>query len=373
MVWAIAVVVAAVMVRFAAGYERPLPTPDAPPPGIARVGEALQLERDAPAWKMVAVEAAAPATSTWSDELPSRVRIDAARAARVGAPVQGRVQRVLVEAGDRVQQGAALFEVVAPAAAELRASVQRAEIQVGAAARAAARASALAREGAIPAKEASEASAALRIAKVELEAARSRLRLLDLDGQGGWVARAPRDGVVVEKNVLVGQEVGPEAGPLITLGDLGSVWVVAEVFESEVAGIEVGAQATITSPALPGRTLRGTVEHVSAVVDPERHTVAVRIRCDNSDGLLRANLYARVRIALRPLPGAVTVAPGALVSGGEAQWVYLERAPGRFERRRVEGAHIEAGRLVVLGGLLPGDRVAVRGALLLDNHLALTR
>jgi RND family efflux transporter MFP subunit len=160
---------------------------------------------------------------------------------------------------------------------------------------------------------------------------------------------APRDGVVVDKSVLVDQQVSPDSsGTLMVVADLSSVWVIVDLFESEALALRPGVAARVTSPSLPGMEEEGRVEMVSSVVDPARHTLPVRIRLANPQGRLRPNLYARVRFAAAPPRDAVEVPAAAVLSDGERQYVYVEDGAGRFARREVSVGAAHAGRLAVL-------------------------
>jgi multidrug efflux pump subunit AcrA (membrane-fusion protein) len=110
---------------------------------------------------------------------------------------------------------------------------------------------------------------------------------------------------------------------------------------------------------------------VSAVVDPARHSIPVRVRVDNKDGQLRPNDQARVRLLAAPSEGAVEVATSALVSDGEHAYVYVEVSDGKFVRREVVAGAVHDGTLTVMRGLKAGERVVEEGALLLDNQIQL--
>ena len=113
---------------------------------------------------------------------------------------------------------------------------------------------------------------------------------------------------------------------------------------------------------------------MSSVVDPARHTVPVRVRLDNPQGLLRPNVYARVRFARRASPeSSVEVPASALLSDGEQQFVYVQEGDGRFTRRKVVTGPTHGGRVAVLEGLAKGERVVEEGAILLDNQVALSQ
>ncbi len=160
---------------------------------------------------------------------------------------------------------------------------------------------------------------------------------------------------VVEKNVLPGQELTPGAETaLMLVADLSTVWVVADLFESDSDGVAPGVLARVTITSLPGVVIDGKVDMVSAVVDAERHTVPVRVRLDNADGRLKPNTYAKMQFQASTPEGSVEVAAGALVSDGSRQYAYVKNAAGRFVRRDVIAGAVREQRVVVFKGIAPG-------------------
>lgn len=181
---------------------------------------------------------------------------------------------------------------------------------------------------------------------------------------------SPRDGVLVEKNILPAQQVNVESG-LVEVADLSQVWVVAELFEAAAAGILVGTKAKIPSPSLPDLALEAKVDMVSAVVDPTRHTVPLRVRLDNEKHLLKPSVFVQMRFAVEPPHGSGEVAASALVSDGARQYVYVQTDHGRLTRREVIAGSARENRVPILSGLEPGEIVVEEGAILLDNQIAL--
>jgi RND family efflux transporter MFP subunit len=285
------------------------------------------------------------------------------------------VSRVFAELGQRVAAGESLFSVASPDIAELRANKEKASVDLEAARVTLDRVRAMVQSRALAAKEELSAQQQFRQAELGLNLAEAKLASLRVASQADneFTVTSPRAGVVVEKNVLFGQQVAPDgAAALMVVADLTSVWVVADLFEGQVADLREGAAAEVTTPAIPDAKLEGRIEMVSAVVDPGRHTVPVRVRLPNVDGRLRPNVYARVRFAASPLSSAAVEVPTtALVSDGDRQYVYLQEKPGRFVRREVTTGSAREGRVTVLSGLAQGESVVEEGAILLDNQLAL--
>ncbi|HEY0191344.1 MAG TPA: efflux RND transporter periplasmic adaptor subunit, partial [Kofleriaceae bacterium] len=295
---------------------------------------------------------------------------DEARASRLGSPLAGRVTSVAVDRGQRVKAGAALYTVASPNLAELRADREKAQIGKGSAKVNLDRNQALVDAQSLPGKELVAAKQQLAEAELAVQLSEQKLASLRVTGAGdaSFTVTAPRDGVVVEKNIAVGQEVDATSGTLMAVADLSFVWVVADLFESDAGALAAGAQAKV---AVAGTELDGTVAQVSAVVDPERHTVPVRVQLANPEGLLRPNAYAQVRF-FDPTKAAVSLPSDAVMSDGAKSYVYVQdKAKGTFVHRDITVGSPSNGKVPVLAGLSPKDPVVVQGAILLDNQIQL--
>lgn len=356
------------------GFTREKPEAPARVPGITLEGSGVSLAADAPQWQVLKLGVVAPATVRWTDPVPARVVIDETRASKVQVPLSGRATAVFVQFGQRVRQGDPLFSVLSPEIADLRAGKEKASLDLEVARADLDRVKALVATRALPAKEELAAEQRFKEAEVTLRIAGAKLDALRVSGEGDneFTVTAPRHGVVVEKNVLVGQSVAPDAASaLMVVADLSSVWVVADLFESMATGIREGAAAQVTSPSIPDLSAEGRVEMVSAVVDPGRHTVPVRVRLANPDGALRPNVYARVRFATAARSGLVDVPATALITDGTHQYVYVQDDKGRFARREIVAGPAQDGRVPVLSGLASGETIVAEGGVLLDNQLSL--
>lgn len=334
----------------------------------------ITLPSDAPEWKVVHRGTAAPLAERWSDAFPARFRVDEAKAARVGAPLAGRVATVFVEVGQRVKAGEPLVAISSPDVAELRSARQKAQMDLDVARAAHARIAAMVDARAVPGSDALRAEHDLKQAELALELATTKLASLRVsaDGHNTFTVLAPRDGFVIEKNVLPGQQVSTD-GSLFGIADLGTVWVVAELFETDaLTAVSRGSTARVTSPSLPGLKLEASVEQISSVASPQGHTVAVRVPIANADNVIRPNAYAEVRFREASPPGAVEVGAAALVSDGDRQFVYVQEGEGHFLRREIVTGVARGDRVEVLRGLNAGDVVVEEGSALIDNQIALS-
>jgi Cu(I)/Ag(I) efflux system membrane fusion protein len=209
-------------------------------------------------------------------------------------------------------------------------------------------------------------------------AARQRLRLLGVPedelqrldrertASTRLTLRAPVAGTVLEKNVVDGQYVGPDVA-LFTLADLGRVWVLADLYEMDLGRLKVGDRAVFVSDGLPNRTFQGRVEFVYPTVSSETRTLKVRVALANLGGVLRPGMYGRVRVSGS---GTSTLsAPAeAIVRAGDQDYVFLARAGGRFEPRRVALGRQDGDCVQVLAGLAEGDTVVASASFLIDSE-----
>jgi membrane fusion protein, heavy metal efflux system len=369
-----AALVGCVSVWLSAGFTREQPEAPAPDPAMKVDESGIALTPGAPQWQMLKLGVVKAAETRWTDPVPARVEIDETRASKIQVPLSGRVTGVFVELGQTVKQGDPLFSVASPEIADLRAEREKASVDLEVARTSLDRTEALVESRSLPAKEELLARQQFRDAEVAMKLAGAKLDSLRVSSNADneFTVTAPRSGVLVEKNVLIGQSVAPDAGSsLMVVADLSAVWVTADLFEAQATGVKEHAEARVTSPSIPDLTFEGKVAMVSAVVDPHRHTVPIRVTLPNLDGGLRPNVYARVRFATEERSGAVEVPATALITDGLHQYVYVQSQPGRFSRREIVAGPAREGRVPVLSGLTVGETVVDEGGVLLDNQMSL--
>jgi Cu(I)/Ag(I) efflux system membrane fusion protein len=178
--------------------------------------------------------------------------------------------------------------------------------------------------------------------------------------------RAPSSGYVTEKNAVQGAYVEPET-TLFQIADLATVWVLAEVYESELARVEVGAPATITLAAYPGEVFRGRVDYLYPTLDAATRTLRARLVFPNPDLRLRPGMYGDVTLSLSPT-SALVVPRDAIVDTGDVSYVFVVRDGGRFTPRRVVPGARTGDRVAVRSGLTEGEVVVTTANFLLDSE-----
>ncbi len=214
-----------------------------------------------------------------------------------------------------------------------------------------------------------------------LEAARQRLLFWDIRPadvetlqRTGRVKRtldlhAELSGFVVQKNVVHGMRVTP-ADTLFDVADLSHVWVLADVYESDLPALRVGQQAEVSVTYLPGRSWRGPLTNVAPTVDEATRTIKVRVEVENEGARLKPGMFADVRL-LGVLGHGLVLPDDAVVRGGRRDVVFVERGEGRYEPRAVRLGERVRGGLRVLDGLATGERVASGANFLLDSESSL--
>ena len=181
---------------------------------------------------------------------------------------------------------------------------------------------------------------------------------------------APQDGVVSDLPVREGMFVKPSM-KVMTLGDLSSVWLLAEIFERQSAWVEVGQLAEVRLSYLPGKTWQGKVEYIYPSLDPKTRTLKVRLRFDNPGEQLKPNMYANVKIFGGAKEDTIVIPLEGLIRSGREERVIIALGEGRFEARQVL-AGIESGNYVeILNGVKAGESIVISGQFLIDSEASM--
>ncbi|MCE9626540.1 MAG: efflux RND transporter periplasmic adaptor subunit [Candidatus Eisenbacteria bacterium] len=211
------------------------------------------------------------------------------------------------------------------------------------------------------------------------ESARERLRLLGVPDDevarlererkpsSNLALRSPVTGTILERNVVEGQFIGADT-PLFTVADLSRVWVLVDLYEMDLGRVRVGDRARFTADGLPGREFSAAIDFVYPTVSSETRTLKARLSLANSGGLLKPGMYGQVDVANRTGSSALVVPAEAVVNTGEYSYVFIARAGGTFEPRRVWTGRGDGERITVLKGLAVGDTVVASASFLIDSE-----
>lgn len=211
-----------------------------------------------------------------------------------------------------------------------------------------------------------------------LESARKRLLLWDITPQQvenlektgeikkNLVLYSPVDGFVIEKMVFKGMGIMPGTS-LYKIGDLSSVWVIADIYEYELPFVKVGQKAMITLAYYPGESFEGTATYIYPSLDPKTRTAKVRFDLPNPEFKLKPEMWANVEMKI-PLGQKLVVPEDAVMDSGTMQMVFVDRGQGHFESRHIQVGSKVQGYYEVISGLQQGEGVVTSANFLIDSE-----
>ncbi len=307
-----------------------------------------------------------PGAETPVIRAPARLAFRDGAVSQINAPVTGRVTAVHVKTGDRVTVGTPLVTVSSPEAAAARAAAAGAKAEHDVAVAELARQDRMAVGGV--GVESERATVAARVRQTEVELARAQTTAALLGGGGGSVVvlNSPIEGTVISRHANVGTIAQPGGEPLIELGNPSSLWVIADVFERDIVQIHEGS-AVAVELSTRGAPALGKVVSVGQVLSGSMRTAPVYITLDDEVPGVRAGMFARAVISLPAADSIVLPAEAVLIEDGKTTLVYVKKSEGVFVARPVQVGPSLGGKLQILAGLVAGDEVVTKGALLLDG------
>ena len=182
---------------------------------------------------------------------------------------------------------------------------------------------------------------------------------------------AEQNGIVVTLNVAENMYVTPGT-TVLSIADLSSIWVLADVFEEQAQWMEVGLSASVRTPFIPGMERKGLVEHVYPIIDPITRTLKVRMKFENADEALKPNMYAEVSISAHPSQNVLSVPRDALIRSGRSERVILALGDGRFSPAEVRSGFESGDDIEILSGLEEGQDIVISGQFLIDSEASLS-
>lgn len=312
-----------------------------------------------------------------------RVTFDDLKVAHVMSPVTGRVSRIEAQPGQRVKKGDTLAVIESPDVGSAFSDLAKAQADSISAEKDFNRQKELFEVHAGSQRDLEAAQGNFSKAKAELQRASKKAQLLRAGGasSGGqsYTLRAPIGGEVIARNVNPGAEVqGQYSGgtvlELFTIGELDTVWVMADLFEMDLGRVKQGTECLVKVVAYPGRVFKGSADWVSETLDPATRTAKVRCKLDNSDRSLKPEMYATAALAV-DRQRTLALPRSAILHLGDQTMVFIDlgkAADGRlrFERRPVSvNEELGGDFLPVVRGISAGERVVISGAILLSGML----
>jgi cobalt-zinc-cadmium efflux system membrane fusion protein len=313
-----------------------------------------------------------------------RVSFEDIKVGHIYSPVNGRVARIDVQLGERVKKGQTLAVIESPDIGQASSDVSKANADLIAAEHNLQREKEMLATHATSYKDYEAAEDAYRQAKAEKQRAMQKAYLLRTAGSDGvsqgFALASPVDGDVLMRNLSPGTEVqgqysiGGAVQELFTVGELDEVWVLSDIYESDIARVTVGAHAAVAAVAYPNRKFEGKVDWISGTLDPATRTEKVRCTFANPDRLLKQDMYTTVTISVASRK-ALALPRSAVLHMGDQNVVFIDRGKSpegkeRFERVPILVDDIMGNQwLPVLHGLNAGERVVTTGGEALNAYL----
>ena len=316
-----------------------------------------------------------PSKLTRTLRLTGAVAYNAFSTTPVITQVGGPVAKILVVPGDRVKRGQPLLEVSSPDYSLLLAAYLKARDTFRVADKNYERAQDLFAHHAIADRDLLQAESDRIQAQADLSAAQEGMRILGIpkpeDLEKSPISAqipllAPIGGEVVERLVSPGQVLQAGATQAFTISDMSTVWVMANVYQGDLAYVKDGDPVTITTDSYPDR-FSGKISFISPALDPNTRTLQARIVVDNPGGKLKKDMYVVAMVTAGVISNAIAVPDSSILRDDENQpFVYVAAGSNQFGRRLVDIGQSQNGQTQILKGLSPGDKVAANGSLFLQ-------
>ncbi len=306
-------------------------------------------------------------------DIPARVSADPSHVVHIFPPASGRTLALRVLPGQDVNKGDIVATLQSSEIASVRNDYEKAKIEVLRADRALTRGKLLLQHEVLSQADYYDLEAADQTAHSELQRSRQRIQELGFseDSTSDEVAvRSPISGVVLDIGTAVGEleRSLDNATPIATIANIDSVWILGDIFERDLSSVKPGREVEIRVPAYPDLKLSGRVINIGNALDPNTHTLKLRVVLPNPKHTLKADMFATIRV-----PGAardaVILPSTAVLHEGDKTSVFVQNASGKFDQRPVTiGRTFDSGAvksIEVLSGINNGDKVVTVGGALL--------
>ena len=317
------------------------------------------------------------------NKLPRQLRFsgnvtyNAFKTTPVFSPIGGPVHEILAAPGQTVTAGQALLTVNSPDYSAARSAYLKARDAFFLADKIYARSQDLYSHGALAEADLQQAETSRNQAQADLQASEDMLRALGIKDPEAMFKNPPKttlqiplpapvSGEVVERLVGPGQLLQAGATQVFTISDMSTVWVLVNVYQSDVAYVHVGDSVDITTDTYP-QIFHGRISYVAPALDPNTRTLQARIVTSNPRKILKKDMYVTAVLQAGTIQNALTVPDAAVLRDTENMpFVYVQSGTNQFARRLVKVAESQDGRTQITDGLKEGERVVGDGSLFLQ-------
>jgi len=313
-------------------------------------------------------------------ECNAEVTYDGNRYARIASQVPGVIAEVHQDFGDTIQPGDPLVTITSSHLGAAKAAYLQAGAAVALWEQNHSRERDLLDRGVSTEKDLLEAETRLAESRIAKSEAEQQLVSFGLspkaiehihgtnDTSTLYLVTAPFAGVVVDRQATIGEVVDP-ARPLLAVADVSRMWAIIDVYESDLRDIRLGQPAVLRAEGLPGESFAGTITWVSSQLNPQTRTLQARAELDNSQGLLRANMFAHASVTVRDNFPALVVPISAVQWEGCCNVVFVKNSSTVYEPRKVHLGITTGAVYEVLSGVREGEEIVTQGSFLLKTEI----
>ena len=342
---------------------------------VHKSADEVVLPEDSPQEANLKIETVTEMVAPTAEPLNGKISFDENFTSRISSPILGRATKLHAQLGDTVKAGQALVSIDSPdlggAIADYRKAIADLELKR----KALERSQMLLDGGVIAHKDFESSEADMAQSQAEATRTKGRLKNLNIDsnsvaGAETFTLKAPMAGVIVDRQINVGNEVRPDANtPLFIITNPSHLWATIDLPERDLSKVSIGQPISIQVDAYQSESFTGRIQSIGTMVDPVTRRIQVRCSLD-SKNKLKPEMYARITPLNNRNQKAIRIPNSALITEGLYSYVFVETSPGHLKKRRVTLDVQEREFATVKNGLAAGEKVVVSGAILLNSELS---
>ncbi len=286
--------------------------------------------------------------------------------AQIAPPFSGRIIKSFVRLGQRVAVNAPVFEISAPSFFEAGKAYYQAKQEMQLADKNLRRQKDLLKNGVGIQKDMEEAEVSYELSKRDYENSIASLNVYHVNpaemvlGQP-LVVRSPIAGEVIADNIVIGQYVRDDAGPIALVAELSKVWVVGQLKEKDINSIHESDEVEIEAAGIPGFIIPGIVYHISEMLDETTRSVEVFIECSNSGRNLKPGMYATVQFTEKA-DNSILIPLSAVLQMEESCFVFVKTGNNRYLKRMIKTLATDNDQVILKSGLKADEEIVTEGA-----------
>lgn len=285
--------------------------------------------------------------------------------AQIASPFAGRIIKSFIKLGQHVAVNAPIFEISSPSFFEAGKVYYKSKQEMQLAEKNLHRQQDLLKNGVGIQKDMEESEVNFELSKREYENSIASLKVYHVNpeelvlGQP-LIVRSPIAGEIISDNIVIGQYLREDAGPVSIVAELSKVWVVGQVKEKDISNIHESDAVGIAVAGMPGLSIRGTVYHISEMLDEETRSVEVFIECENKGRNLKPGMYVTALFS-EIADNSILIPSSAVLQLEESSFVFVKTKGNGYLKRLIQTSGTDNDRIILKSGLKSGEEIVTDG------------